>query len=53
MKKLILTCFLSIGFLAANAQYKHALGLALGSPSGITSKTFLSDNKALDFKLEI
>ena len=51
MKKLFLTCLLAVGLLAANAQYKHSIGLALGSPSGITYKTFLSDNKALDFTL--
>lgn len=36
-------------FFAANAQYKHLIGLALGSPTGISYKTFLSDIKALDF----
>ncbi len=51
MKKLFLTCLLAVGLLAANAQYKHSIGVALGSPSGITYKTFLSDNKALDFTL--
>jgi len=53
MKKIVLTFFLAFGLLAANAQYKHSLGIALGSPSGITYKTFLSDNKALDFTLGI
>jgi len=51
MKKIFLTCLLAVGILAANAQYKHSIGVALGSPSGITYKTFLSDNKALDFTL--
>lgn len=51
MRKLLLTCFLAFGLVAANAQYKHSLGLALGSPSGVSYKTFLSDNKALDFTL--
>lgn len=51
MRKLFLTCFLAMGLLAANAQYKHSLGLALGSPSGISYKTFLSDNKAWDLTL--
>lgn len=51
MKKLFLTCLLAVGLLTANAQYKHSIGVALGSPSGITYKTFLSDNKALDFTL--
>lgn len=51
MKKLILTCFLALGLITANAQYKHSLGLALGSPTGISYKTFLSSDKALDFTL--
>jgi len=51
MKRLFLTCMLAIGLLSANAQYKHSLGLALGSPSGISYKTFLSNTKALDFTL--
>jgi hypothetical protein len=51
MKKYILTCFLALGLLAANAQYKHSIGLALGSPSGISYKTFLNQNNALDLTL--
>jgi len=51
MKKIALTFFLAFGLLAANAQYKHSLGLALGSPSGISYKTFLSGNNALDLTL--
>jgi len=51
MKKLFLTCLLVLGLFAAHAQYKHSLGLALGSPTGISYKTFLSNNKALDFTL--
>lgn len=51
MKKLFLTCFLALGLLAANAQYKNSLGLALGSPSGISYKTFIASSKALDFTL--
>ena len=51
MKKLFLTCVLATGLFVANAQYKHSLGLALGSPTGISYKTFLSDSKALDFTL--
>jgi len=51
MKRLFLTCILALGLFAANAQYKHSLGIAFGSPSGISYKTFLSDNKALDFTL--
>jgi len=37
--------------LAANAQYKHSLGPAFGSPLGISYKTFTSSNKALDITL--
>jgi len=51
MKKLFLTSALVIGLLSANAQYKHSIGLALGSPTGLSYKTFLSNNKALDFTL--
>ena len=51
MKRLIITCFLAFGLLTANAQYKHSLGLALGSPSGISYKTFISGSKAFDFTL--
>jgi hypothetical protein len=51
MKKLFLTCVLIIGLLTANAQYKHSIGLALGSPTGFSYKTFISDNKAFDFTL--
>lgn len=53
MKKLFLTGLLAIGMFAANAQYKHSLGLALGSPTGLSYKTFLSNNKALDFTLGV
>lgn len=49
MKKLVLISIFSIAFFAANAQYKHGLGLAFGSPSGISYKTFMNDSKALDF----
>jgi hypothetical protein len=51
MKKIVLTFFLAFGLLIANAQYKHSLGVALGSPSGISYKTFLSGNNALDLTL--
>jgi hypothetical protein len=53
MKKLLLTLFLAFGLLAANAQYKNSLGLAFGSPSGVSFKTFLSTDKALDFTFGI
>jgi hypothetical protein len=53
MKKLLLTCFLAMGLLAANAQYKHSLGLAFGAPSGISYKTFISNFRALDFTVGI
>lgn len=53
MKKIILTSFLVMGLLAANAQYKNSIGLALGSPSGITYKTFTTDTRAFDFTLGI
>lgn len=51
MKKIFLTSILTFSLLAANAQYKHSIGLAFGSPSGISYKTFLLNNKALDFTL--
>ncbi len=51
MKKLILSCFLVFAMMAANAQYKHSLGLAFGLPSGFCYKTFTSNFKALDFTL--
>ncbi len=52
MKKIVLTILLSAGLLwGAHAQYKNAIGIALGSPSGITYKTFISGNNALDFTL--
>lgn len=51
MKKIILTFVLSLGLFAANAQYKHSLGLALGSPSGLSYKSFVSGNNALDLTL--
>lgn len=49
MKKFVLISILLIVFYKADAQYKHGLGLAFGSPSGISYKTFLNENKALDF----
>lgn len=51
MKKIILTFGLALTLLAASAQYKHSAGLAFGSPSGISYKTFTSATKAFDFTL--
>jgi hypothetical protein len=51
MKKKILLGVLVMLALTSNAQYKNAIGLAFGSPSGISYKTFLSRNNALDFTL--
>jgi len=51
MKRIILTCMLAIGILAAQAQYKHSIGIAFGGPSGISYKTFISKDRALDFTL--
>lgn len=50
MKKTLLVTIFSIVIFTANAQdYKNSLGLAFGSPSGISFKTFLNESKALDF----
>lgn len=35
------------------AQYKNALGVRLGDSYGVTFKTFLQSNKALDFILNV
>ncbi len=56
MKKLFLsilfvTCLLATT--SVNAQYKHALGVRLGDTYGVTFKTFLQSNKALDFILNV
>ena len=57
MKKIILTSLVAGFMLAfnfdANAQYKNALGVRVGDAYGITFKTFLQPNKALDFILSI
>ncbi|TWI83151.1 hypothetical protein IQ13_1257 [Lacibacter cauensis] len=57
MKKLILTLFLATIFLAASAQnstaegpdYKTAIGAKLWTGGGISVKTFIKDNNALEF----
>lgn len=57
MKKLILTLFLAITFLAVAAQnetanspeYKTAIGIKLWSGGGVSVKTFIKDNNALEF----
>jgi hypothetical protein len=51
MKKLVFTLVFVLSITLVNAQYKHSLGAAFGSPSGISFKTFGSGNKALDFTL--
>jgi len=55
MKKFLLL-FLVGGFLliagnTAQAQYKHALGVRVGNAYGITYKTFIQQDRALDFIL--
>ncbi|WP_069659179.1 hypothetical protein [Arcticibacter eurypsychrophilus] len=55
MKKFLLL-FLISGVLllagtTAQAQYKNALGVRVGKANGITYKTFIQQNKALDFIL--
>ncbi|HEY0057063.1 MAG TPA: hypothetical protein VGB63_17060 [Pedobacter sp.] len=55
MKKIIFSCMLT-GFLLlvgsnVNAQYKNALGVRLGDAYGITYKTFIQSDRALDFIL--
>lgn len=57
MKKLILSVFLATTFLAASAQnqtanspeYKTAIGAKLWTGGGISVKTFIKDNNALEF----
>lgn len=55
MKKTILpvlvTSLMLVSALTANAQYKNALGVRLGDAYGLTYKTFIQSNKALDFIL--
>ena len=49
---LFATCLL-LSSSALKAQYKNALGVRLGDAYGVTFKTFLQSNKALDFILNI
>ncbi len=57
MKKLILSVFLVTAFIAASAQnstaegpdYKTAIGAKLWTGGGISVKTFIKDNNALEF----
>ena len=57
MKKLILSVFLATAFIAASAQnstaegpdYKTAIGAKLWTGGGISVKTFIKDNNALEF----
>ena len=57
MKKLVLSTVLSLTFLlfsqSSKGQYKNALGVRLGDAYGVTFKTFLQSNKALDFILNV
>ncbi len=57
MKRIIFSCMLT-GFLLlsasnVNAQYKNALGVRLGDAYGITYKTFIQSDRALDFILNV
>jgi hypothetical protein len=57
MKKFLLPCLI-IGFMfisasTVKAQYKNALGVRLGDAYGITYKTFIQSDRALDFILNI
>ncbi|WP_207429479.1 hypothetical protein [Pedobacter sp. SYSU D00535] len=57
MKKLSLSLFVAVLLLmassAAKAQYRHGLGVRVGDSYGITFKTFLESDKALDFILNV
>ncbi|MGV3508566.1 MAG: hypothetical protein ACO1N7_04690 [Sphingobacteriaceae bacterium] len=57
MKKIILPLFVTavllVSSLTTQAQYKNALGVRLGDAYGLTYKTFIQSNKALDFILNI
>lgn len=49
MKKILtLLCLMAVAKLASAQEYKTAIGLRGGSPSGLTVKHFLHDNKALE-----
>jgi hypothetical protein len=51
MKKLVFVCVIAFSAWSVNAQYRWGVGLALGSPSGISAKVFTDNSKALDFTL--
>ncbi len=57
MKKFLLSCLvIGLMFISAstvNAQYKNALGVRLGDAYGVTYKTFIQSDRALDFILNI
>lgn len=57
MKKFLLPCLvIGLMFISAstvNAQYKNALGVRLGDAYGVTYKTFIQSDRALDFILNI
>lgn len=58
MKKLLLLLCLTAGVLLvksdANAQsYENAIGIRVGSYNGVNFKTFVNNNKALDFNLAV
>ena len=49
----MLTGFLAFSGSNANAQFKNALGVRLGDAYGITYKTFIQSDRALDFILNL
>lgn len=55
MKKILfcslITVLLSMGINSAHAQYKNALGGRFGLDNGLTFKTFIKQDRALDFIL--
>lgn len=51
-KSVLLITTILLGF-AANAQYKQAIGLRFGLPSGLTYKTFISDKNAVEGVLHL
>jgi len=57
MKKLllsiVLTTVMTLFFSETKAQYKNALGVRLGDSYGVTFKTFLRPDRALDFILNV
>ena len=57
MKKIIVpfitVCLLLISALTVSAQYKNAVGVRLGDAYGVTYKTFIQPNRALDFILNV